>query len=307
MTRKKATCIGLLSILLWSSLVGSIRSVTLGLGPVCGAAMIYTVGAALLCVTMGLPKLSAFPRRYLYIGGLLFAVYEICYSLALGYADDTRQTLEVGMVNYLWPSLTILFAILFNHQKSNLMIIPGMAISILGICWVLGGEDGLNVGQIVLNIRKNPVSYILAFCGAFFWAVYCTITTRIAEGQNGVVLFFIFTALLLWIKFFASEDHSIKLDLHIAMYLVMAAAALGFGYAAWNTGILHGNVSVLATASYFTPILSSVWTAQMLNAPLSMAFWQGTVMVCLGSLLCWISVRTKSAKLPSLQKRQKQR
>ncbi len=32
---------------------------------------------------------------------------------------------------------------------------------------------------------------------------------------------------------------------------------MGFGYAAWNVGILHGNVTLLAGASYFIPVLSA--------------------------------------------------
>ncbi|MDI8978044.1 hypothetical protein MJN47_30105, partial [Salmonella enterica subsp. enterica serovar Lubbock] len=42
--------------------------------------------------------------------------HEICLALSLGYAATRHQAIEVGMVNYLWPSLTILFAILFNGQ-----------------------------------------------------------------------------------------------------------------------------------------------------------------------------------------------
>jgi hypothetical protein len=38
------------------------------------------------------------------------------------------------MVNYL-PSLTIVFAILFNGQKSTLWVIPGLAFR----CWVCAG------------------------------------------------------------------------------------------------------------------------------------------------------------------------
>lgn len=43
------------------------------------------------------------------------------------------------MVNYLWPSLTILFAILFNGQKSSWLVIPGLILALLGVGWVLGG------------------------------------------------------------------------------------------------------------------------------------------------------------------------
>lgn len=56
--------------------------------------------------------------------------------------------------------------------------------------------------------------------------------------------------------------------------LVLAAAAMAFGYAAWNFGILHGNVTVL-------------------GASLSLAFWQGACMVVGGSLLCWFATRAR--------------
>ena len=69
------------------------------------------------------------------------------------------------------------------------------------------------------------------------------------------------------------------------------SVALGLAYAAWNVGILHGNVSLLAAASYFTPVLSSALAAVLLRATLSWSFWQGAGMVCLGSLLCWYATR----------------
>jgi drug/metabolite transporter (DMT)-like permease len=64
-------------------------------------------------------------------------------SLSLGYAASRQQAIEVGMVNYLWPSLTILFAILFNGQKKQLAGDPRFILALLGVGWVLGGEHGL--------------------------------------------------------------------------------------------------------------------------------------------------------------------
>ncbi|MFZ1871711.1 MAG: EamA family transporter, partial [Chania sp.] len=102
----KATLFGLLAIVLWSSVVGLIRSVSEGLGPVGGAAMIYSVSTLFLLIVMGIPKLRDFPRSYLIIGSLLFVAYEICLSLSLGYASNRMQAIEVGMINYLWPCFT---------------------------------------------------------------------------------------------------------------------------------------------------------------------------------------------------------
>ncbi len=72
MTKNRATLLGALAILLWSTMVGLVRSVSELLGPTGGAAMIYLVAAVMLCLTMGWPKVGRFPRRYLLLGSSLF-------------------------------------------------------------------------------------------------------------------------------------------------------------------------------------------------------------------------------------------
>lgn len=291
MDKKKATLIGLLAIVLWSTMVGLIRSVSEGLGPVGGAAMIYTLSGLLCWLIVGFPSLRRFTPGYLIAGSVLFVSYEICLALSLGYASTRHQAIEVGMVNYLWPSLTIVFAILFNGQKSSLWVVPGLLVALFGVSWVLGGEQGLHVDEIVSNILSNPLSYGLAFAGAFIWAAYCTVTRKYANGQNGITLFVLLTALTLWMKYLLSDQPEMTFSLQIVFKLLLCGMALGVGYASWNIGILHGNVSLLATVSYFTPVLSAALAAALLSAPLSFTFWQGALLVCAGSLLCWYATR----------------
>ncbi len=51
------------------------------------------------------------------------------------------------------------------------------------------------------NIQQKPLSYGLAFLGTLLWAAYCTLTARIAQGANGITLFFILVSIVLWIKY----------------------------------------------------------------------------------------------------------
>ena len=296
MPHKKATLIGLIAILLWSAIVGLIKSVSEGFGPVGGAALIYTCSAVLLLFTLGFPKIKKFPVSYLIIGSVLFVCYELCLSLSLGFTHSGRQAIEVGMVNYLWPSMTILLAVIVNRQKTSPLIIPGVILAIVGIGRVLGGDDGFSLTEMMNNVMDNPLSYGLAFSGAVIWAIYCVVSQRIAQGNNGITLFFILTALTLWVKYLTSPQPEFNLSWHAWISLMLAAMAMGFGYAAWNVGILHGNVTVLAAASYFIPIISAVLAAFMLDSHLTLAFWQGTAMVSLGSLICWWSTRTVALK-----------
>ncbi len=296
MPQNKATLIGLIAILLWSAIVGLIKSVSEGFGPVGGAALIYTCSSLLLLFTVGFPKLRSFPRRYLLIGSLLFVCYELCLSLSLGFTHNGRQAIEVGMVNYLWPSMTIVLAIIVNKQRTSPLIIPGVLLAVAGICRVLGGDQGFSFSEMANNVMDNPLSYGLAFSGAIIWAIYCVVTKKIANGSNGITLFFILTALTLWVKFLSAPQPPFNLSAQVWISLALAAMAMGFGYAAWNVGILHGNVTVLAAASYFIPIISSILAAFILSSHLTLSFWQGTAMVSLGSLICWWSTRVVAAK-----------
>ena len=199
-----ATLIGLIAIVLWSAIVGLIRSVSDHLGPTGGAAMLYSVASCFLLLTVGGARprdLRAFPRRYLLWGSVLFVGYELRLALSIGYAHTAQQAIEVGMVNYLWPSFTIVAAIVFNRQRANWLIVPGFGLSIIGIGWVLGGAQGFDLRGMAANVQDNPLSYGLALAGALIWAGYCTVTARIANGKNGVTLFFILVALALWVKY----------------------------------------------------------------------------------------------------------
>lgn len=293
MDTRKATLIGFLAIFLWSAIVGLIREVSENFGAVGGAALIYSVAAIFLLLSVGWTPLRNFPRRYLIWGTLLFVSYELCLSLSIGYANTGRQAIEAGMVNYLWPTLTIVASILFTQQRASLWIIPGFLLSMLGIAWILGGEQGLDIQGMWHNILDNPLSYGLAFMGAIIWAAYCTVTTKMAQGKNGVTLFFILVALVLWLKYLLGDAGTLNFTSHSMLYLALAAAAMGFGYAAWNIGLLHGNITLLAGASYFIPVLSAALAAALLRTPLSFNFWQGAAMVCLGSILCWWATQRK--------------
>lgn len=292
-----ATAIGFGAILLWSSIVGLIKEVSQSFGATGGAALIYTLAVILLLFTMDWIPLKQFPKKYLIVGSLLMVSYELCLALSIGYSENSRQAIEVGMVNYLWPSFTIIATIIFNNKKANWMIFPGIILSMVGIIWVLGGKQGINVKEMLASIQTNPLSYGLAFLGALLWAAYCVVTVRFAKGQNGITFFFMLVALVLWIKYLLLENQAaMDFNLLSIIYLILAAGAMGFGYAAWNIGILGGNATLLAGASYFIPVLSALLSSVLLSTTLGLSFWQGALMVCVGSILCWFATREPSVK-----------
>ncbi|MEQ4675382.1 aromatic amino acid DMT transporter YddG [Providencia vermicola] len=291
-----ATLYGVISILLWSTMVGLIRSVSENFGPVGGAALVYTIGSIVLVLAMGLPKIKQYPKRYLFWGTLLFVSYEICFVLALGLANNRQQAIELGMVNYLWPSFTIALAVFFNRQRFTVLLAIGLILAFMGLVWVISGDQPLSTESILANIHSNPLCYFLAFIGAIFWSFYSNVTKRISGGHNGMVLFFIMTAIGLWILYLFSTPSEFNLTTNSLTLLLIAAIATGGANALWTFAVIKGNVAFLGTLSYFTPVISTAFASILLSTALTLGFWQGVLMVTIGSIICFIATRQKQVK-----------
>lgn len=291
----KYTLFGLLAILFWSCLLAMTRMVAESFGPVGGAALLYTVSSLLLVLVLGVPKLRNFSWRYLLIGGALFVSYEILLALSLGFADSRMQSIQVSIVNYLWPALTVLFAVWGSEKKPNWLLYPAVLLAFIGVAWTVGGDQGLSPSMIAQNVMANPLVFAMAFVGAIIWAVYCNITQRQQSKHSAITLFFIATAAALWVKYFLTDAAPLHFTLGSSVNLLLAAGLMAGGYALWNVAIVGGNMVFLATMSYFTPVLSSFLSSFILGVSLPGAFWQGVFMVTLGSLGCWWVTRKKNA------------
>ncbi|PVZ41220.1 aromatic amino acid DMT transporter YddG [Pseudomonas sp. CC120222-01a] len=293
-SERKATSYGLLAILIWSTAVALLRRVSETFGAIGGAALMYTLGAVMLAVLLGRPRLRGISRFYLLAGTGMFVLFEVAFSLALGYAGTDQQAIQVGIVNYLWPSLTVLIAIVMNNQPARWPVIPGTLMALVGIAWVVSGDTLTGVGFLAA-IEANALSFGLATLGAVSFALYCNVTRKYANGKNLVTLFFSVTALALWLDYAFSDERAITLTFRGTLELVAASLSFALGYALWNIGVLRGNLTLLSTVSYFGPVFSSLFAAFWLDVQLSVHFWQGTLLVTLGSLLCWGATRQHPA------------
>ena len=289
----KYTFYGVLAILLWSSVTAFIRDLSELFSPIAGAAMMYSVSAIFLMLVMGVPKIKDYPVRYLLLGGGLFVSYEICLALSLGMANDRQQAMEMGIINYLWPALTILLSVLVSSKKANLLVYPSILLAFTGVAWCIAGDQGISIDSLIHNISDNPITYLMAFSAAFIWAIYCLITKRISNGKNAIVLFFAATAITLWLKYFLSSEPSIQFTTPSSLTLIIAGITIGTAYALWNQAVIGGNIILLGTLSYFTPVFSTLFASVYLSITLTGSFWQGVALVTLGSLICFLVTRAK--------------
>lgn len=291
--KNKYTLFGVAAILLWSSVVALIRDVSELFSPIGGAAMMYTISAIFLLLVMGVPKLKEFPPRYIIIGTTLFVAYEVCLALSLGMANNRQQAMEMAVINYLWPALTVLISAILGDRKVSWLVYPSVLITFTGVAWCISGDSGISIAVLLNNIADNPVSYLMAFSAAFIWAIYCFITKQLSNGKNAITLFFSATAISLWIKYFLSHEPTLEFSIYSTGILLLAGIVMGTGYALWNQAIIGGNLMLLGILSYFTPVFSTVFSSIYLSVTLTTSFWQGVILVTFGSLICYIVTREK--------------
>ena len=300
MTKNLATLIGFSAILQWSTIIGLLKKVSSSIGADLAVLFMYSFSAVLLFALFRTPNLKQIPRKYLFGATALFVVYEICFSYAIALAQNAQQAIEISLVNYLWPSMTILMLILFKELKFNKWVILGLGINLAGVFYIQTGNGATDLAAVISHMQSNPLSYGLAFIGASLWSLYCVMTKKYSQGHNPISLFFIATSLVLWLKILILHPeqltHIVQIDATTLMYMLMVSTVTGLGYAAWNIGINRGNITMLVTLSYFSPIFSPIMSMWILQTPLSKTFWLGAIMVTLGSFVCWISTNWHELK-----------
>jgi len=212
--------------------------------------------------------LRNYNRSYLFWASVFFVGCELCLSLSVGFAQNARQAVEIGMVNYLWPTFTIVGAVYFNKQPSKWWIVIGFVLSFLGIATVLGGDVGLSISGIYHNVRTNPGGYIMAFADAVFWAAYCTLTARVKAEGSSVGFFFALVSILLWIEYFLSGADTLSFDSVSLGYAVAAGlCSVEYRYFArqpdriggrilFHSGIVCGSVLVFDQRAFVHDVLA---------------------------------------------------
>lgn len=281
------TVIGLLAIVLWGFMAGLVRLVSESFGATLGSALIYTVGGILPLVVRKPTPIRRAPRKYLIICGIMFVAYEASISLSIGLASTAAQSVEVSLVNYLWPTLLVLMTAAVSHKRGAVWkALPGAIVATIGVATAVGGES-LNVHEALRNISSNPLPYALAFAGAFIWAIYATVTPKMSDGYDGTTIFFCCVAVVLWLIHFTSGEGLPATAPGIGGYVALAAcaASIAGGYACWGYGMLHGSMETLAIGSYATPLFSTASSTVLLGVALGASFWIGVALVVGGTLV----------------------
>ena len=272
-----------------------------------GIGAVYLLGGALSLGTVFLSNLRArkplVPRlrmRHTLICGGLFIAYTVLLFVAIGMSKNKMQVMEVAMINYFWPTATLLCSlIILRNRARGVMLTCGTLLALGGIFAVviISNDLPLNARAITANFLTNPAIYAMAFVAALSWALYSNFARLYAEEDNpySVPLFLFVSGMILYsASGFTAETREWTFRAGMEL-VVMAALPTGLAYTLWGLAMRGGNMVLLVVTSYFAPLVASVFSALYLGVSVKPVFWLACLFVVAGALLSKAAVHDRQA------------
>ncbi len=295
------TGLGLVALLLWSTSVACTRGLAERIGIFDTVAITMAVGGALGVAYLGLVRRALgevlrLPRRYLLGGLALFTAYMAAYNLAIALGRDHATVLEAGLINYLWPGLTLVLAVPILRKRATPWLLPGLLLGLAGVAIATLGP-GYTVTALGARLQQNALVYLLALVAAVTWALFSNLSRAWAgHATAGATPLFLLASGLLMGAVGRLFPHPAPGPWSAGTWGLLAFVTLGptlLAYVCWEYGMRKGHLILLASLSFFTPLVSTVISSLTLGYTPGLNLWAACALIIAGAAICHASVRER--------------
>jgi drug/metabolite transporter (DMT)-like permease len=292
----KNTVAGIFAILFWSTNVAFSRSLAEQFGVLTAGTIMFLVGGALSLVYQairggGLGFLRHSSRKYLLGCGLIFVANVVTLELAIGLAASRTQAVIVGLINYLWPALSLALAPLFLKQKVRWYLAVGMGLALGGMYLASTQGEVLNPGE-ALSQPGTLLVYGLALVAAVTWGLYSNLSKKWAGDQDSgsVPLFMLAGGLLMGVFRLLSPEISAPGSAAPFEMVYMILFPTMLAYIFWDAAMRKGQMILVVSLSYFIPLFSTITSSVSLGVAPGPELWLAAGLIIGGALVCKLAV-----------------
>lgn len=288
---RAATIVGFAAILLWA-LLGPLTKASGDVPPLQLMAMSFGVAFLIFIIRWRMKGLTMASQFSMPLAVWLLGLVGYCGNLLLYFYAMRRAPAEqVNLINYIWPMLMILFSAALPGERLRWWHLVGAVIGVIGLLALFWTGDGIDIQS-----RYVP-AYVSVFFSAAIWAAFSVTMRRVKKVPTEAFgAFAAGTALLALVSHLAVEQTAWPAT--PGQWMAVAGLSVGpicLAYIAWNIGIRHGQVRLLAAGSFFIPILSTLTMVLMGQANLSINLAVACVLVVAGAVVASLDMfRAKS-------------
>ena len=259
-----ATAIGCGALAIWASLA-LLTTMVADVPPFQLTAMTFAIAALLAAAKWVLRREDPRPLLRVPVGAWLVGIGGLFLYHALYFAAFTRAPpVAVNLISYLWPLLIVIGAGLMPGERIAPRHLVGAVAGLLGVAVLTGA--GLS-----FEARYLP-GYALAFGCAAMWALYSVLSRRYADvPSDAVAAFCAGTALLAALAHLLLERSVVPDARGWMAVALLGLGPVGAAFYLWDHGVKRGDLRLLGTLSYLTPLAS---TAVLVLAGRAEASWR---------------------------------
>lgn len=247
-----AIMMGLLAILLWSSLavvttfaasIPRFELLWLSFG------VAFIVGSSILSITGRLREMVQ-PISPWIIGFCGIFFFHLFYFVGIALAPPAKVTL----VSYLWPTMLVVCTAFLGKKQFHPAYLLGAAMGLIGTACLMSGDWGASMNLGVL------FGYFLAFLCAVTWTGYSIINRKYVSVPSGMLIGVCGAISLVAMGIhFVFEPTVIPSTSEALVLFYLGCGPTGVSFLAWDYACKHGNLSLIGTLSYLAPLLSMFW------------------------------------------------
>jgi drug/metabolite transporter (DMT)-like permease len=284
------TAIGFGGIILWASSLPFGKRCSEDLGPLTTVAVIYFVsgllGIAYFAVSNRIKSFAFLRNWQFYARTFLFGLYCLLLYFAMGLVPRSQLPF-VTLLNYLWPTFTMLLSVYLLKQKCRLpWLLIGSALVVVGLSIEILGEQFSSL----LSAQKDSVTllaFLSAFLAAFVWGCY-SVLNRIWGAKAGETQALPFVLLFSSVAMFGlrtifSETSTVTPGTYFPLiYLCITPIIANI---CWDIGTRLGNINLLSLLSDGLPWASLTVTQLYLGVPIGSATWISAFIIVTGAVV----------------------
>lgn len=276
---QKATLVGITAILMWATLAlltelsGTVPAFQL-------TAMSFTIAFLIGAVTLlregSFLQTLKLPKVVWLTGITGLFGYHFFYFIAL----DNAPVIEASLIAYLWPLFIVFFSALLPGETLKWFHAVGVIVAFVGVGLLI------TKGEATAFDVRYTTGYLAALLCALIWSSYSLLSRRFGAIPTSAVGGFCgATALLAWICHFLFESTVVPAAGEWIAIAALGTGPIGLAFFTWDYGVKQGNIKILGTLSYATPLLSTLLLIAFGIIEPTSTIWTACLLVVGGALL----------------------
>ncbi|MFZ1815083.1 MAG: EamA family transporter [Rhizobiaceae bacterium] len=269
---------GVAAILMWS-LLALMTAASGVIPPFQLLAMTFAIGGTCGFITWPFrktkPSLRGIPLSVWLTGSIGLFGYHFFYYTALRNAPVA----EASLIAYLWPMLIVLGSALLPGERLRWFHFVGASCGFAGAALLLTRSGLVFSGSLI--------GYGSALACAFIWSSYSILSRhQKAAPTDAIAAYSLITAMLSLICHRMFETTAWPQDLgQWAAVGGLGLLPVGLAFYAWDHGVKHGNIQLLGSLAYLSPLVSTLLLVLFAMAVPDWKLFAATLLITVGALI----------------------